>query len=72
MTSYTTGIFKSLKYSNGDPADITGSQNPGAITYTTDITIPAGSCVDGPFIAIHGDGDTVLVYHSNLYNIIED
>tara|TARA_B110001454_G_C12474486_1_gene331695 strand:- start:16 stop:342 length:327 start_codon:yes stop_codon:yes gene_type:complete len=74
ITSYTTGTFKGLAYANGDTADITGSQNGGATTYTDDLTLDFSktACIDGPFIAIHGDGDTVLVYNSGLANVVTD
>ena len=72
ITSYTTGIFKSLKYPNGDVADITGSQNDAGTTSNDDLTVAANSCIDGPFIAIHADADDVLIYHNGIYNTVAD
>ena len=66
------GIFRSLKYPNGNTADITGSQNPGTATHTDDITVAANSCIDGPFAAIHGNGNTVLVYHNGIHSTVAD
>ena len=60
ITDWVTGNFKSLKYDDGTTADITGSQNDVHQQGTTDIDIIAGSCVDGSFIAIGTDADTML------------
>ena len=72
ITDWVTGNFKSFTYSDGTAAAHTGSQNEVHQTGTQDIDILAGKCVDGPFIAIHGDGDTVLVYNSGLANVVTD
>ena len=48
---------------------------PGVNTSTTDnlnLASAKNQCIDGPFIAVHGDGNTVLVYHNGLANVVTD
>jgi len=75
ITDYTTGTFKSLTYPNGDVASITGSQNIADTTGETDIVATGENgqgCIDGPFIAVHIDGNTTLVYHNGIASSTED
>jgi len=72
ITSWKTGNFKSLIYTDGTTADVTGSQNELGAQGTDDITVAANSCIEGPFMAIHGNGNTVLVYHNGIANTVDD
>ena len=74
IASWVTGTFKSLTYSDGTTADATGSQNNVDTIGTDNLTLdPAkGQCLDGPFISLHGNGNTLLVYHNGLANVVTD
>ena len=74
ITSHTTGEFKGLTYTDGTTADITGSQHEQTTSTTDNLNLASAKnqCIDGPFIAVHGDGNTVLVYHNGLANIVDD
>ena len=74
-----TGNFKSLKYHKTDGLEIagataahTGSQNEVHQIVTQAIDIPAGTCVDGPFIAIGTDADPILIYNHGIVASADD
>ena len=72
ITDFTSGKFNSLIYDDGTTADITGSQNEAVQTATTSFHIAAGSCIDGPFIAIGTDANPLIIYHFGTLTIAND
>lgn len=63
ITNWVTGKFYELTYDDGSTASVTGSQNEVHHTGASAIAIPAGKCVDGPFIGFTTDADPMLIYH---------
>ena len=72
ITDSTLGRFVSVVDSGSVEVDINSanSQNKVHQTTTDDINIPAGSYVDGPFIAINvSAGRGVMYYNGNLATV---
>ena len=53
-------------------SDLTSAQNVVWQTSEQAIDIPAGTCVDGPFIAIGTDADPMIIYHYGDLTNIDD
>ena len=68
ITDWTTGTFKSLNDSSGATVDINAAPNMASQTGTDDISINAGVCFDGPFIAVHVNAEPCLIYHNGIAN----
>ena len=68
ITDWKAGSFKSLIYPDGTTADVTGSQNIWDGSGDDDITVKAGACLDGPFMAVHVNAEPCLIYHNGIAN----
>ena len=68
LADYSTGTFKSLNDSSGATVDINAAPNMASQTGTDDISINAGVCFDGPFIAVHVNAEPCLIYHNGIAN----
>ena len=72
ITDCTLGRFVSVVSSSGDSVDInsTKSMNEVHQTTTTDIVVPVGSYVEGPFIAVNvSAGSGVMYYNGSLATV---
>tara|TARA_B100000902_G_C26397752_1_gene476271 strand:+ start:64 stop:405 length:342 start_codon:yes stop_codon:yes gene_type:complete len=79
IDNWVAGNFNSLTYGaestasiSGDVAAHTGSQNDVHQIGTQDIDIPAGTCVDGPFIAIGTNAEPTIIYYNGHLTSIDD
>lgn len=79
IDNWVAGNFKSLTYGaesaasiSGDAAAHTGSQNDVHQIGTQAVDIPAGTCLDGPFIAVGTDADPMVIYYNGHLTSIDD